>query len=231
MMSEKYCPVCGKEANSPHHVRPRGQGGTDDPKNICWLCRQCHDLVDEMQEETGLGLCPELIYRVRQKLHIKLERDKDGIEESWIYPNFLVWICLPGKTKVWICQYIGDEPSTKAGQTQTIEIVAESNKRRRGFPGKPEISTSYLEELIYNKGLTYEVARKHLLAEGFSITRQAIWKRLRNSNNHHPIQQVACKQCGTIFTPKGNRFAFCTTECDLVYYRKNGKSHDAKGEK
>ena len=41
---------------SPHHLLPRSQGGTDDERNIVFLCRNCHDMLEIAQEAQVLGL-------------------------------------------------------------------------------------------------------------------------------------------------------------------------------
>jgi len=42
------CPMCGRiKANSPHHIIPRSEDGEDNPENIVYLCKKCHDEVEE----------------------------------------------------------------------------------------------------------------------------------------------------------------------------------------
>jgi len=48
------CPICKKEkAISPHHIRPRKFGGSDNKYNIIWLCVDCHNKV-EYATDNGL---------------------------------------------------------------------------------------------------------------------------------------------------------------------------------
>lgn len=58
----RKCPLCDGEANSPHHIRPRSEGGTDEPRNIVWLCSSCHDRVE------GIPFTPDLIESERRKI-------------------------------------------------------------------------------------------------------------------------------------------------------------------
>lgn len=31
---------------SVHHIKPRAEGGGDNPENLCTLCNECHDYVE-----------------------------------------------------------------------------------------------------------------------------------------------------------------------------------------
>lgn len=37
-----YCVICGQVATNLHHIKYRGQGGTDEPNNLAPLCYYCH---------------------------------------------------------------------------------------------------------------------------------------------------------------------------------------------
>lgn len=46
------CLVCGtKPPNELHHILPRDRGGEDKAKNICALCRICHDRIELRQPD------------------------------------------------------------------------------------------------------------------------------------------------------------------------------------
>ena len=72
----RICPLCDQEANSPHHIKPRSEGGTDEPRNIVYLCRSCHDQVE------GVEFTPELVTRMRRE---SLGKDVQGEEYWWLH--------------------------------------------------------------------------------------------------------------------------------------------------
>lgn len=50
---EQYCEVCGQRPAEAHHwLRTRGAGGSDDPRNILWLCRQHHMIAHAMGRDS-----------------------------------------------------------------------------------------------------------------------------------------------------------------------------------
>ncbi len=59
------CPICGCEAGTTHHIKPRASGGSDSPKNKVRLCRRCHDIVEKIYDETGLMYSPWLATYIR----------------------------------------------------------------------------------------------------------------------------------------------------------------------
>lgn len=221
-MIERLCPICGAIANSPHHVKPRSLGGSDNARNIVYLCCQCHDYIEEIQEQQGVELSPELISKMRQELAIKLGADSDGISESYTFrdgKHFLLWVILPDETKKWICQYIDGTPD-EAKTSSTIKVATPiPQKRKRGRPLRDKISTSYLEELAYNKGMSLRAISSQLESEGFHLSFSVIRKRLIKADNYIPLLRAECKQCGKLFVPKGNRRIYCSPECYAIHER------------
>ncbi len=47
-----YCVVCGQVATNLHHIKYRGQGGTDKPENLAPLCYYCHSAHHEKNNPT-----------------------------------------------------------------------------------------------------------------------------------------------------------------------------------
>jgi len=50
---ERRCRVCGSDRYvERHHIIPTSVGGTDDPKNIIYLCPTCHRLAHVGRKRT-----------------------------------------------------------------------------------------------------------------------------------------------------------------------------------
>lgn len=48
---DTFCRMCGvARATDPHHILPRGRGGTDSPDNGAGLCWLCHDYITHTAE-------------------------------------------------------------------------------------------------------------------------------------------------------------------------------------
>lgn len=50
------CLRCGKHGSQVHHRKPRGAGGTRDPKinspeNLVWLCLSCHEHIERHRKD------------------------------------------------------------------------------------------------------------------------------------------------------------------------------------
>lgn len=240
MEKEQFCPICLKKADSPHHIKARSQGGTDDNWNIAWLCKSCHDMVEERQEKSGKELSPDMITEMRRELHVKLG-EENGVSESYIFReghSFMTWGILPNGTKVWINQWVDGEPESyrlarvhqteqeqerERKQTELKETakawLLKKSKIRRGRPEKELVDTSYIEELVYNKGLSYRNASKQLYREGFRMTYRGIGMRIKKSSRYKPLSQIQCKHCSELFTPKKERQVYCGKPCNLAHRR------------
>lgn len=226
---QRFCPICGKGADSPHHVRPKSMGGTDDARNIVWLCKRCHDIVEEKQEQLGKELSPELITQMRRELHI----DAD-IRESYIYRDghhLLLWIKLPGKTKQVIGQYVDGIPEdiileaeaeTKIITEPETKLFVRRRKRKVGRPAKINVDTGYLEELV-RKGLSLRKIKGQLENEGFKLSHEAIRKRVKQSPGYALPTKVQCKHCNELFIPDRRNQAYCSPECNRAARRHKKK--------
>lgn len=64
---------------SCHHIQPRSEGGSNNPKNLVTLCRPCHDLVerDELRALTDI-----LYYKKRLDALAEGEIANDEIIEA-----------------------------------------------------------------------------------------------------------------------------------------------------
>ena len=59
--------MCGEsEAKSPHHIIPRSEGGEEVPENIVFLCKLCHDEVEEDPKLWARFLRHDYASRLRQ---------------------------------------------------------------------------------------------------------------------------------------------------------------------
>ncbi len=236
MTKEKtFCPVClAKPADSAHHNE-----GESVPRKITWFCKSCHDKMQQMQDSRGMECSIALIKEARRELGIKLDTDSlitrfgdDGKEY-----NYLIWTMCYGKTKRYVYQWIGgspyNEPSTLEIHTAGVKLsFLPRQKLKPGFPGKPEVDTAYLEELRYNKGLTYRDIVSLLRQQGLVFSHTAVAERLKAGKRYIPKPESAvCKLCGNEFTPIGRRTKHCSQVCSLVSQRRlsllnRGEIHD-----
>ena len=70
----RKCPLCDKDANSNHHIKPISEGGIDESRNIVWLCRPCHDKVE------GIPFTPDLIETERRK-----NKERSSPDETYVF--------------------------------------------------------------------------------------------------------------------------------------------------
>ena len=60
------CPICNtRKATSLHHVTPRDNGGSNNHRNKIMLCKPCHDIAEEVYQNTGAVLSPQVIELIR----------------------------------------------------------------------------------------------------------------------------------------------------------------------
>lgn len=68
----RVCAGCGCVACEVHHIRPREYGGTDHPRNLIPLCRECHDQIHrEIDGQISLVFEPVTVNFIRR---LKYER-------------------------------------------------------------------------------------------------------------------------------------------------------------
>lgn len=65
------CAICGTTINvGPHHIKPKAEGGTDEERNIVYLCNRCHDLVEGVYQDIGMEYCPSVVRTVKRMIDI-----------------------------------------------------------------------------------------------------------------------------------------------------------------
>ena len=76
------CPICTiRRATSTHHVKPRDSGGSNKRRNKIMLCRPCHDIAEEVYNNTGAELSPQTIRLIKLEYGFPvgdIEKDIDG---------------------------------------------------------------------------------------------------------------------------------------------------------
>ncbi|MCK9369955.1 HNH endonuclease [Candidatus Dojkabacteria bacterium] len=58
------CQMCGmKKKLTRHHIIPKSCGGSNSPINIEWICRPCHDIIEEaMRKGNANPRIPDLYF-------------------------------------------------------------------------------------------------------------------------------------------------------------------------
>lgn len=186
----KFCISCGVLANTVHLIKPKSSGGTDNPRNTCLLCRNCHNVAEEIQERTGRELSPELISEVRKKLKIKLAENKEGISECYKVDTqedrsiveVLLWIMMPSGTKRYINQKVSilgeEEPR------ENLAVPEVEPGRPRGRPSV-EVNPALLRILVEEKGWSHRKASLALERSGVKVSHATITRRLKALEEAH----------------------------------------------
>ncbi len=157
----KLCPLCDKPAVSPHHIKPRSQGGTDDPRNIVMLCKSCHDEVE------GQNFTPDLISNKRRQNVTGASK-----EEYWYInrDNCLLFlgVKLPHRDQL-IHFYISFPKDS--GLDNIIEDTIRNN-----LTGNPDKDLKYIKKLSKRGrplvNITYETI-KEMVSDGKTLTEVA----------------------------------------------------------
>ena len=84
------CELCGCDADlTVHHLVPKIKAKNkyreikDDPSNLIWICRSCHDQIHSLWDESTL----RDLYNTKEKL-LEAEEMKKFIEWKKKHPNF-----------------------------------------------------------------------------------------------------------------------------------------------
>ncbi len=84
--TQGLCPICRVfPAVSPHHIKPRADGGTDDDKNIVSLCVACHDIVEDIYDRTGQEYSPSLAGTIRLIMIPVIGKAEDAFDDKRAY--------------------------------------------------------------------------------------------------------------------------------------------------
>ena len=78
------CPICFKELGEttrPHHIVPRSQGGSDDLRNLVYLCGRCHNLVESYADKR-IYYTPALALKIRLTLPV-LNNESVESQDGW----------------------------------------------------------------------------------------------------------------------------------------------------
>ena len=208
-MTVRRCPLCDGEADSAHHIKPRSEGGSDESRNIVWLCRSCHDRVE------GLVFTPALIESERRRIKGQAatqgERYVFMVHESYmvfagirVHDNLIPFnIILPRDQPLNDVQITLDLPSEPSLKSK--KIPEKINERAyRGRPPKPPINNKVkkprgrprlnIEKPVTNrkrgrprKVISYELAQ--LLDEDVSLSEKARKTGLSKSFIHKYIKE------------------------------------------
>ena len=145
--------MCDKEADSQHHIKPRLDGGTDDSRNLVWLCKKCHDNVE------GKEFTPQLIETERRRI----KGAKDTADETYVFmchsdrtiflgirvhDNLIPFnIVLPKTQALDNAQVILDFASEIPGRPQKAGTHYRATPAKK--PGKPRpVITQYLANIL-----------------------------------------------------------------------------------
>jgi hypothetical protein len=228
---EHICPICLKvPATFPHLIKPRDQGGTDDRRNLLYLCPGCHALAESFCALRQEILSPELISMLRLGLTAKKDSDYETCAKTLCGKNFLMWIHPKGGSRHIINQFIDGVPNEYIRKEDAVApqinlpIVYGRDKRhgKRGRPVNNEIETKYLIELTEsNGGMSLRQVQKYLIVQGFNVSIEFIRKRIKGIIRPEELRE--CPKCHAKFKPKDRRQVFCSTPCYIATYRKPGK--------
>jgi len=82
-----------------HHLVPRIEGGTDDPRNLVTLCSSCHDIVEDKRIATArdmrLDYWAELDAEEKVRFGNKLRKNQYNVD----YDDWHVWVYGVGRKR------------------------------------------------------------------------------------------------------------------------------------
>lgn len=81
-----------------HHLTPRAEGGSDDPKNLISLCRPCHDIVEDKHLTTAKAIRQDYYLEKDDKIKVKVKKVIDDGTIDW--DDWHVWVYGAGHKKL-----------------------------------------------------------------------------------------------------------------------------------
>jgi hypothetical protein len=81
------CPVClTNRATGPHHIKPLQDGGGNGHKNKVFLCKRCHDIVEDITNRTGAEFSSDMVALIRLDYGFPTSPDVDkSIQQSELH--------------------------------------------------------------------------------------------------------------------------------------------------
>ena len=67
-LAHTTCECCGNHSAAPHHIRTRGAGGDDDPRNLLALCTTHHTEIHQVGSAEFCGRYPVVAHKVEAAL-------------------------------------------------------------------------------------------------------------------------------------------------------------------
>ena len=132
--NHKACPICRKNtADSKHHIKPRSRGGTDSKRNEVWLCKRCHDIVEEIYDRTGLEYSSALVKLIRLDYGFDLESDPinptphNNVSQQPIIKRFR--ILSPKKPRAELAMITCARCGQRFQQTRSTQALCESCRK------------------------------------------------------------------------------------------------------
>ena len=103
-MSTEKCFICKSTPTSRHHITPRTKGGTDESRNMIYVCNKCHDKIEGKNWNETITfkkqfLEEQQIIKMVPKNRTILLKDKRLIEWDTKQEEWRIWEKFPGGLK------------------------------------------------------------------------------------------------------------------------------------
>ena len=142
-MSTNKCFICKNTPTSAHHIIPRAEGGTDDERNIIYVCEKCHNIIEGKNWNETMAFKKEfledqqLLSMIPKNRSILL-KDKRLIELDKNRKEWRIWEKIPGGLKSTVISKKEVISHLKAiaeeFQTLTKQIMENGNQGQNQLP-------------------------------------------------------------------------------------------------